>query len=117
VTFFARRYKILLFIVSCMTSDMRNIGAAMNRITHCVNRQLLLYWSMMYAPMSGPSAGPRKGAITKDRAARPACLRSQMSEIVPVTVRDANRDEATSTYQHQLPVPPNHQFQRGDASQ
>src|SRR6266498_5211143 len=110
--FISRRYRIRDLEVSCMNKAMIAMGDAIIITTHMEYLQSLWYSLIMYAPVSGPRAGPRNGAMMKPRAARPPCLSlSHRSAIVPdlcVSVFEMLLSDAT--YLRQLPRNPNPQF-------
>jgi hypothetical protein len=69
--FFCLRYRIRFAEVSFINNAAKAIGAATIMITHIDHLQSLSYSLIMYAPMRGPRAGPKKGEMTKNNAALP----------------------------------------------
>ena len=84
--FFRCKYWIRGLNVSFMNRDIIAIGAAMIRITHCDQRQLLEYSWIIYAPVRGPRVGPRKGLNMKNTEARPRTWFSNKSTMEPGVV-------------------------------
>ena len=74
--------------VSDIKRAIKDTGAAIIIITHIEYRQLWYSW-IMYAPVNGPRAGPRKGAMIKKSAARPWACACQRSAMVPAPTASA----------------------------